>query len=336
MRNFRIELLAAGLFATALLAVGLTAGASPPKQFATLVHVDVNASGFVHDGETWETAFLTIQDGVDAAAELVAEKQGLDVPMVWVAEGTYRETVTLADGIVVWGGFGGTETLYVEWNPQDHETIIDGEGVRRCLVGANCNVGWMTIRGGFADYGGGISSVEAVPFVTSCTFINNRATSGGGAAFNEYSPAWFISCRFLQNHAVNGGAIHNVAGGRPFVVNCVFDGNTAMGLGGAIFSEGTAAPVVTNCTFARNTAEVGGGMYNGHDTAAVVTNCVFRNDAPEAILEEEAGDTTVSYCNIEGGFAGTENMFGLAAISLLVKLQYPLGHLTGSGSISTL
>jgi len=282
MKSLRTRLSPACVCAAIVLAAGVPAWASPAKQFGPVVRVDLNATGFVHDGETWETAFLTIQEGVDAAAELVAQKQTYEGPMVWVAEGTYAETVTLTDGVVVWGGFDGTEALILQWSPKGPETIIDGEGVRRCLAGADGVVGWMTLRGGMAG--------------------------SGGAAYVENSVSIFISCRFVQNQAGNGGAIHNATDANCLLLNCVFDGNTASGLGGAIFNEGTAVSIVTNCTFARNMAEVGGGMYSGRDSASVVTNCLFWNNTPQAIHEEQTGDTTVSYCNVEGGFAGVENI----------------------------
>ena len=333
MKTFRIKIVAAGLLAPALLAVGLTAGASPAKQFGPTVRVDANASGFVRNGETWETAFLTIQDGVDAAAELVPEKQGEEAPMVWVAEGTYRETVTLADQIVVWGGFDGTETLLFEWNPEGHETIIDGEGVRRCLVGGNCNVGWMTIQNGFADHGGGMQSIETVPIVTSCRFIGNQAEFTGGAVHTTYATAffigctfddnsagagaaaatgdsvvWFQSCRFENNDAAAGGAIYNFTNALTYLLNCILDRNTATDMGGAILSEGFASVVATNCTIVRNTSETGGGLCNASETEPRLTNCVLWANTPDQIGEASKAGTEVTYCNVEGGWPGTENI----------------------------
>ena len=335
MKTFRTEPLAAGLLAAVLLAVSLTAAAAPAKQLGPVVFVDVKTTGLSHDGETWETAFLTIQEGVEAAAELAAQEE--ETASVYVGEGTYRETVALADGMWLWGGFigngpGGLEDTLYDRRPEGHDTIIEGGGEAPCLIGATCMLDSFIIQNGYAENGGGMQNVEVVPVLSNCVFRDNRAGSSGGAVHNITAipaflnctfhgnvagsggavvtgngVAWFLGCRFLGNQATTGGAIYASGDGMPYIVNCVFDQNTTTGLGGAIFSEGDATPVVTNCTFARNTAEVGGGMYNAPDAAALVTNCVFRNDAPEAIFDEQTGDSTVSYCNVEGGFTGTEN-----------------------------
>jgi len=340
MKTFRIRMMAAGLLAAVLLAVSLTAAAAPAKQLGPVVFVDVKTTGLSHDGETWETAFLTIQEGVEAAAELAAQEE--EMASVYVGEGTYTETVALANGMWLWGGFigngpGGYEATFYDRRPAGHDTIIDGGDEAPCLIGATCMLDRFIIQNGYAENGGGMQNVEVVPVLSNCVFRDNRAGSSGGAVHNITAMpsflnctfsgnaagsggavvtgngiAWFQGCRFLGNQATTGGAIYASGQGMPYIVNayivnCVFDQNTVTGLGGALFSESDATPVVTNCTFARNTAVVGGGMYNAPDAAALVTNCIFWNNAPDAIFDEQTGDSTVSYCDVQGGFAGTEN-----------------------------
>ena len=60
------------------------AGVASSSGSVWYVNKDNGASG---DGKTWATAFVTIQEGIDAAASARGGE-------VWVAAGTYEETRT--------------------------------------------------------------------------------------------------------------------------------------------------------------------------------------------------------------------------------------------------
>ena len=95
-------------------------------------HVDADAPGPVHDGVTWTTAFLTLQDALAVAVA------GDEIVM---AEGTYKPdsgggitagdrnaSFVLVDGITVKGGYAG----YGQPNPDErdivaHKTVLDGD-----------------------------------------------------------------------------------------------------------------------------------------------------------------------------------------------------------------
>ena len=68
---------------------------------------------FIEDGETWETAFHTVSDGLIAARNRATRSKG---PVeVWVARGRYMEFLLNSYGTAIYqnihmyGGFGGTE-----------------------------------------------------------------------------------------------------------------------------------------------------------------------------------------------------------------------------------
>jgi hypothetical protein len=66
-----------------------------------------------------------------------------------------------------------------------------------------------------------------------------------------------------------------------------------------------SSPTVTNCTFSGNSASTGGnGMSNG-ESSPTVTNCILWDSG-----DEIAGDTltTVTYCDIQGGYSGEGNI----------------------------
>jgi pectin methylesterase-like acyl-CoA thioesterase len=107
------------------------------------VDTSVAASG---DGATWETAFKTIQAGIDAAS---------DGDRVTVAPGTYVENLLLS----------GKNIVVTGTNPADPSvvsvTIIDGNAASPVVTFAGteteaCVLCGFTIQNGRAEYGGGV------------------------------------------------------------------------------------------------------------------------------------------------------------------------------------
>ena len=78
-------------------------------------YVDIDASGG-STGRTWADAFTSIQDAIFAADPGEA---------IWVAEGTYPETVYMGFEMSLYGGFAGTETLLAQRDWDAHVTMID-------------------------------------------------------------------------------------------------------------------------------------------------------------------------------------------------------------------
>lgn len=173
---------------------------------------------------------------------------------------------------------------------------------------ANCTF----IANSAIDGGGMWSTRQCSPIVSHCSFIDNSATDIGGGMGGIFAYSSQVAqCRFIGNSAGNtGGAMYigKYAVNTPHVTNCTFSGNSAVNGGGGIYYSESFESTLTNCTFSRNTASGGGGIFVGRGSLNV-SNCIFREDSPGAILS--AADTyvlTVTYSNIEGGFAGTGNI----------------------------
>lgn len=88
------------------------------------VYVNINATGS-NDGTSWANAYTSLTTGLAAAT---ATRD------VWVAAGTYtphasdrKNSFTLADGVSVYGGFDGTETIISERDPKSNVTILSGD-----------------------------------------------------------------------------------------------------------------------------------------------------------------------------------------------------------------
>jgi hypothetical protein len=147
------------------------------RSMATEWYVDasVNASG---NGETWETAFKTIQEGMDAAS---------DGDTVIVARGTYVENVT----------FKGKNIILRSTDPLD-PTVVQTTIIQPAEAGAavsfegtedeSCALSGFTLRNGSGENGGGVCGGtregHTRATIENNTIVDNRTTgSGGGLAF---------------------------------------------------------------------------------------------------------------------------------------------------------
>src|SRR5262249_43945035 len=89
-------------------------------------YVNQNASGPVHDGTSWSTAFTDLQ------AALAAAQSGSEI---WVAKGRYipsqpgdvNTSFVLRSGAAVYGGFAGSEVNRADRDWKLNETILSGD-----------------------------------------------------------------------------------------------------------------------------------------------------------------------------------------------------------------
>ncbi len=249
---------------------------------AAVFHVDAASPAPAPDGASWATAYPDLQSAVDAA------DSGDEV---WVRAGVYRSTtdpvLTLRVGVAVYGGFDGTESARDQRNWAGRPTVLDGEGLRRCVLGADTAVlDGFTVTRGRADYGGGMHNRSCSPTVANCLFLRNWATEEGGAVDNYYGSPLFENCLFVENTAKRGGGGMKIAGhaNTTTVRNCVFTRNKSR----AIFIR-EGAPVVTNSILWGN---------NGGDYGEVYYDSPYGTGP------------SITYCCVEGGYTGTGNISG--------------------------
>ncbi len=278
--------------------VALTAGAQ--------VFVVPDGAGAM-DGSSWDNAFASIQEALDAAAAADTA--------VWVAEGTYiiTETIFWPDGVEAYGGFPVDGDMDSR-NPWEYETVlqaqdIGGEGVQEGSVivadvlGSTGNrLDGFTITGASSDRGavlicedGETESTEMT--IANCIFIDNVAGMGGAITADSDGIAHIENCYFINNTGVAlGGAVlfrHRTGGS---VINSVFVGNSsgdAWGAGGALFSDVGGIPV-EYCTFYNNTATEGGdhGDYIIRGGGLEVSNIIVFGNSPSS-YEPDLGNSVV-------------------------------------------
>ncbi|MBK9208822.1 MAG: hypothetical protein IPL71_11210 [Anaerolineales bacterium] len=184
--------------------------------------------------------------------------------------GSHRHFST-KNGVVVYGGFGGTEAARGQRNPTINLTTLSGdsngddvgftnnsENVYHVVTGATgATLDGFTITAGNAngiyanhsDSGGGMLNYTSNPTVTNTTFSGNSADFGGGMENFSSSPR-LTNVTFSSNLATStGGGVSNENLSSPILVNVTFIGNVAIFSGGMSNSESGNNPIIlTNVT----------------------------------------------------------------------------------------
>ncbi len=292
-----------------------------------LVDAD-NASG-MYDGQSWDSAYVTIQDAVD---DVHAMGEG----EVWVAAGTYTSSVSAAAGatlhalsaannayvvgmsagVYLYGGFDATEANRDQRDWRANPCVIDGEGVRGCVYGANrstldgfilehgdvtrmrsgawggkmggalhCDLATMsvancTFRDNVSQAGGAMSNFFSDVFVSNCVLVGNIGLHGGAAVVNFFSPSTWTNCIFAENLTEDigfaGGAIFDLSGSEYSAPILSAFSESYIGPGSDFPSPAILSAV--NCTFTRNHVEGSGGIVL-YGTSAYLANDILWGNA---------------------------------------------------------
>ncbi|MFP8870809.1 MAG: right-handed parallel beta-helix repeat-containing protein [Myxococcota bacterium] len=131
----------------------------------------------------------------------------------------------------------------------------------------------------------------------------------GGGMYNEYySSPTLIDCTFEGNSAVDGGGMYNEFNSSPTLSDCTFTGNSADDFGGGM-SNDRGSPTLTGCTFEGNSADDdGGGMANLGFSSPTLSGCTFTGnlaaDEGGGMYNEYWSSPTLTNCTFTGNSAG--------------------------------
>jgi len=260
--------------------------------------------------ECYRTELLVPEQYATIQAAIDASMRGY---LVTVAPGTYVEHLD----------FDGKAIVVRSSNPNNSDivarTIIDGGGNWTVVTfasgeGVDSVLKGFTITQGNEVWGGGISCFGSSPTIANNIIENNRAYStgvhvgrGGGIYCNSSSPV-IKSNIIRENTAIGiGSGIFCDSNSSPEITNNMIVGNTADSFGGGIYCEFNSSPEITNNTIAENGASIGGGgLYCSQSTPVVTNTILWDNSAP--LDPEIFGTPTVTYCDVQGGWAGTGNI----------------------------
>jgi predicted outer membrane repeat protein len=264
----------------------------------------VESSSGAHDGTSWADAYTDLQIAIDAASA---------GETLWVAQGVYKPSIDtlgnlnslperrsfwLKNGVVIYGGFNGTETSLSQRDPQNLKATLEGEitpGVfAEHVLYVYSSIDASAILDGFIVQNGKsmVTSTEkngaGMILRGSAGFYNvvfsqNDSYNQGGGVYAEYSSSVFVRCRFEGNSVINydGGACNFVYSDIE-MYNCIFDGNFAARFGGAITTVESDL-LVQNGTFFANSGSTNVFQFSTSGTVNL-NNCIFDSNTAAQVL----------------------------------------------------
>ena len=314
-----------------LIAVFLVGCQPEVPKIVVFVDADTPATKAVQDGMSQNTAFATIQQGIDTASALGGGE-------VWVTAGTYDEvrpddvdgSVVMRSGVVLLGGFDGTETSSDQRDWVRNAVIISGinglataEVAYHVVKGADdATLDGFTITGGYAvglEYeqkqGGGMYNNDTSPTINNCDFVGNYARSFGGGIYSKFSEAIISTCSFNNNVTEgDGGGMFNFFSS-PTILNCLFTENEALSAGA--MANVQSSPLISNATFIRNTATYhAGGMANSRDSRPVLSSSAFIENSADLFGGGVVNDSSSPIVN-DCIFTGNNASYGGGMVNLV-------------------
>jgi len=265
-----------------------------PARAAGVCYVKWNASGTTHDGTSWTNAYTDLQSSLGASP----------CTEIWVAAGTYKPSVLtvppdvrsatflLKNGVALYGGFAGTETLRSERMYMTNVSILSGDidnndNQTPIITNIATVTGNKTNSYHVVTAGDGTTSTAVLDGFTITAGYSDNGTdlSGGGLWIIGHSPN--LSSPTLSNLTIsgnyggsNGGGGARLGSSTSTLTNITFSNNTSTGAGGGLeISNASSAVVLTNVTFSGNststTASSGGGVFLTTGVTATLNDVTF-------------------------------------------------------------
>lgn len=258
---------------------------------AAVIRVRADAPTGTRDGVTWDTAYRTVQAGIDACSP---------GDEVWVSGGPYSENITLKAGIGLYGGFNRSEAAR-ELRAASARSALDG-GKKSSVVtiptGANgVVVDGFTISNGLAPQGGGIYCVADNVTISNNVISGNAASGnalngyyGGGGIYQNAHKGVIVDNSLEGNTGIVGAGIWCVGASivhNQIRFNTAYDGEQTSGAGvytsgpvdirdNLIYQNLAAAPSAFAYT---GTSASGGGIFCTYASGVIARNLICGNGA---------------------------------------------------------
>ncbi|MFN2352830.1 MAG: hypothetical protein ABR497_12890, partial [Kiritimatiellia bacterium] len=228
----------------------------------------------------WHTAAAHIQDAINAAVagETILVGPGwYNLPTNAVVSPDGANNVVFADKLLTLHSIDGSTA-----------TIIDGEGVNRCMTISYSQssprfiLDGFTLTNGYAPVGGAIyydtgptKTYNMHSEIHNCVVTDNTAENYGGATSVEIDGTavraiMVVSNSVFRNNTAltqDGGAIYRVTHSPFYIYDSIFENNTATASGkkgGALrFDSNNQATVIHNSVFRGNRASTATGGQGG-------------------------------------------------------------------------
>ena len=178
-----------------------------------------------------------------------------------------------------------------------------------CTISGNKGVGTE-------GQGCGIYCSSSNPVLIRCSIVDNLLrgdeVSGGGIYFHNVCEPTLVDCTIARNTATGylatGGGLGCYYKTTPTLEACTITANCAKYRGGGIACMERATPVLSNCTITDNFSHgLGSALFCEGGSTPTLTNCILWGDVSDEIYVE-SGSPQVTYCDVQGGWAGVGNI----------------------------
>jgi len=296
--------------------------------FSRLWFVATNGNVTAATGTAWTNA-LSLTNVLGRAGD--GDEIWLKAGVYYPAPNTRSRMFSVKSGVMLYGGFAGTETVRESRNWTQYVSRLSGDIGIPLVVTDNCyrvvdvasnavldgvvvSDGYNTDRAGNWVHGDGM--------VRCCVFEDNEALRGGGLYAD--GNAVILNCIFRHNVANGAGVGANsfgggilVMGGNPRIENGLFAWNQSTNGGAVAVAQGRAA--FYHCTFAANAALVAPGVYAYNSGSAGFINSIFWDEGGDGggIFPARtngvsgAGLLDILFCDVRGGVAVPAEYLGV-------------------------
>jgi hypothetical protein len=292
-------------------------------------YVDDSATG-TGSGLSWADAMPDLQDALDDAATG-------DVEEIWIATGTYRPdrgtgdrglSFALQDGLLILGGFAGSEPERADRDPSVFNTILSGaigdpdsildnsfHVVRADGVGPTGVLSGVIIQRGVANEdvadgdGGGMLILGGAPIIDDVVIRQCQAARFGSAIFMQDASPRMNRVRINRNGwASDASGTLVVDGGAPVMINLQVNGNRNADFP-AVQMRQLDGAVLSNVTIWGNETDgATAGMDVRPGSVAEIANAIVwgnvpANPAPGQTLDKDNAvgiDGLARYTTVEG------------------------------------
>jgi len=284
-----------GLALPALLLFSVSAVTARPA--GTVIYVDKDAAGPVHDGLSWTTAYTTVQNALDWT-----NTHTTTTYEIWVAEGVYypdegglhvdnalTETFLIAwNNVQLYGGFAATETARSQREWTVHPTVLSGDIDRNDLNtdGNFINEVYSDTVGNNAWHVMYLDGATNEPLTEQTVIDGFTITAGKTASSSNGSD---LRIMWGGGFFCDGsGSGHECS---PMLSNLVIEGNWAGYMGGGLCNDasegGNNRGILSNVIFKGNWARFyGGGMCgvgtNMGNSSLLLIAVVFENNSADS------------------------------------------------------
>lgn len=243
-----------------------------------IMHVAADASP-AGDGQSWGTAFDDLNDALCTAAG----GNGA-VDEIWVKNGVYTPdrgsgdrsaSFRLRDGMAIYGGFAGNESLRSVRGVEPTVSILSGD---IGTIGVTDDNSYHVVDASGAD---ATAILDGFIITAGNADGTHPHDGGGGVLVRGGGSAHFIDCVITANQASRlGGGMCNTNGSNPTVEDCSFSNNTVTDPnwpagGGGMFNHSDSSPTLIGCSFSGNSARLGSGMANFFGSSPTISGCTF-------------------------------------------------------------